>query len=127
MSTRDRRPDGPIDGPSDRHPKRDASRADALRDRVEDGSGDVPEAVMTVPRCARCDVLMELGFVPYVGVQNKAKELAFIPGIFSPSFWSGGLRREQAKTARTLVAFRCPSCSIVEFYAPGPPGGGKDR
>jgi hypothetical protein len=67
--------------------------------------------------CPKCGGQMTEGFVP-VFVLDSPRELRWIEGKATPSFWQG-LKMRGLKQFK-LTAYRCDSCGSVEWFAGKP-------
>jgi hypothetical protein len=81
----------------------------------------VPEAAenpgtMKEPtRCAKCQSLMEEGFILDLGDYNSQQPSNWISGPPERSFWQG--TKTKGKRQRQIRTFRCIQCGFLESYA----------
>lgn len=69
---------------------------------------------MLEPRCPKCDVRMEEGFI-LDNSQAARFQAAWVEGKPQKSFWTGVKIREEAK--HPIATFRCERCGFLESYA----------
>jgi hypothetical protein len=67
------------------------------------------------PRCPKCDKLMDRGHLPDAAHGHVVLS-SWAPGDPEPRRFFGGIKYH-AKDVIPLVAYRCPKCGYVEFYA----------
>ena len=66
-------------------------------------------------RCARCQGIMELGWVPDTA-RNRTVQSAWVPGKPEPrEFFLGRIWKSDQNIP--VTAFRCANCGYLEFYA----------
>ena len=72
-----------------------------------------------IPECPACRVPMQEGFVPDAGERGRLNRLRWAEGRPEKSL----LRGLKVKGRRQLdtVAFRCPKCGWLIWFAPEPP------
>ena len=68
---------------------------------------------MNPPKCRRCEIEMELGYLPDA-TYGGWRVPQWVPGAPEPAFWTG-LRRPGGR--RDVQTFRCPTCGLLESYA----------
>ena len=66
------------------------------------------------PECPLCKCAMERGFILDMD-RSRAKSAERVAGEPVPSFWTGLKTRGARK--RSVVAFRCPGCGLLQQYA----------
>lgn len=79
-----------------------------------------PNPDTTGPRCLRCDVEMETGFVPdmaYGGVMVARWTEGAPKGRRILGMKAGEVSANQYRQAMPIVAYRCPACGLLEQYA----------
>lgn len=64
--------------------------------------------------CSKCDGEMTQGFVLDLGHYQSKQQQSWVSGVPEKSFWSG--LKTWDREAYTVEAYRCSSCSLVEFY-----------
>ncbi|MCG3122427.1 MAG: hypothetical protein GIKADHBN_00815 [Phycisphaerales bacterium] len=72
--------------------------------------------------CDRCRAPMERGFIldRQQGLGSGFQAM-WCPGVPDRSNWHAGTKASQAATGISIVTYRCPSCGLLESYAPAPP------
>ena len=67
------------------------------------------------PVCPKCDKPMDRGHVPDFGY-GQILQSGWAPGEPESRRFVGGIKYE-ADEQIPLIAYRCPACGYVEFYA----------
>lgn len=67
------------------------------------------------PRCPKCDKPMDLGHLPDV-THGAVLTASWAPGDPEPRRFVGGIKYHPDELI-PLLAYRCPTCGYVEFYA----------
>jgi Domain of unknown function (DUF6487) len=65
--------------------------------------------------CPHCKKAMAMGYVAERGHGSVLHELEWSEGPPVRSWWFGMLKK--AEVVRTLRAYRCDGCGMVQFYA----------
>ena len=68
------------------------------------------------PECPKCSTVMERGHIPDAA-QGVVLESSWAPGDPEARRYIGGIKYH-ADELIPFIAYRCPSCGYVEFYAP---------
>lgn len=69
------------------------------------------------PKCPKCDVFMNRGFVPdYANANMVVLCAVWAPGDPRPRRFQPGIKVD-TDTQIPLTAYRCAACGYVEFYA----------
>jgi hypothetical protein len=68
------------------------------------------------PRCPKCDKIMDRGHLPDALDHASSVLAKWAPGVPEERRFLGGIK-VHADDDIPLVAYRCPGCGYVEFYA----------
>lgn len=71
---------------------------------------------MSHKTCPQCRGTMEEGFLVDRGHYDYVKPSDWIEGTPETSFWTG--TKTKGKERHPVVAWRCESCGLLQFYAP---------
>lgn len=67
------------------------------------------------PRCPKCDVQMEEGFLMDRGDHHAINPAHWVEGAPEPSFWRR--TKTRGKDTYRVATYRCERCGFLESYA----------
>jgi len=70
-----------------------------------------------IVRCAKCEGVMEEGFIPDFGHYQYVRPLTWVEGRPQHSFWSGTVIGDRRMV--NISVYRCTACGYLDFHALG--------